>query len=191
MASGAFQQVWAIGNVPILQTPLLGFFCSMRCPGEIILRTYDLAQALRAASIPVISGFHTPMEKECLALLLHGQQPVVLCPARSIAHMRLPTDWQRPLAEDRLLVLSPFEAKHRRPTVELAAQRNRFVAALAEPIFVAYAAPRSKTEALCMEVLQQGRRVFTLGHAANARLLTAGAHPATISSLRAAVSGHA
>ena len=66
------QQVWAIGNLQILEQPLLGFFCSTKCPGEIILRTYDLAIALREAGVPMIGGFHTPMEKECLALLLRG-----------------------------------------------------------------------------------------------------------------------
>ena len=64
--------------------PLLGFFCATRCPGNVILRTYDLALPLREAGVPVIGGFHTPMEKECLEVLLRGQQPVVICPARSI-----------------------------------------------------------------------------------------------------------
>jgi hypothetical protein len=34
------------------------------------LKTYDLARDLRDADVPVIGGFHTPMEKECLRLLL-------------------------------------------------------------------------------------------------------------------------
>ena len=63
-----FPRIWAIGNLEILQTRLVGFFCSTRCPGEVILRTYDLARALRDAGIPVIGGFHSPMEKECLDL---------------------------------------------------------------------------------------------------------------------------
>jgi predicted AAA+ superfamily ATPase len=46
-----------------------------------VLRTFALA--LREAGIPVIGGFHAPMEKECLDLLLRGTQPVVICPARS------------------------------------------------------------------------------------------------------------
>ena len=75
-------QIWALGNLDILTKPLLGFFCATRCPGSVILRTYDLAVALREAGVPVIGGFHTPMEKECLEVLLRGQQPVVIwsCP---------------------------------------------------------------------------------------------------------------
>src|SRR5262249_33903510 len=134
-------QIWAIGNLDILAVPLLGFFCATRCPGNVILRTYDLAQSLREASIPVIGGFHTPMEKECLEVLLRGRQPVVVCPARSIERLRMPVGWRKPYAEGRLLILSPFAAHQRRPTTAFAEHRNRFVATLATHIFVAYAGP--------------------------------------------------
>src|SRR5579883_2805938 len=82
--------IGAIGSVTLLRSSLLALFCSIRCPGKLILETYDLARALRDASVPVISGFHTPMEKECLDLLLRGNQPVVMCPARSIEGIRPP-----------------------------------------------------------------------------------------------------
>ena len=45
-----FPRIWALGDVSILQRPLLGCFCSVKCPGELILRTYDLARALRDAA---------------------------------------------------------------------------------------------------------------------------------------------
>ncbi len=60
-----FPRIWAIGNLAILEKRSLGFFCSTHCPGEVILRTYDVARALRDAGVTVISGFHSPMEKEC------------------------------------------------------------------------------------------------------------------------------
>ena len=108
-------QLWVIGNLDILKTPLLGLFCSTRCPGNVILRTYDLALALREAEVPIISGFHTPMEKECLEVFLRGTQPIVLCPARDIQHLRLPAAWRKPLADGRLLILSSIAAAQRRP----------------------------------------------------------------------------
>ena len=83
----------------------LALFCSVKCPGNLILQTYDLACALRDAGVTVIGGFHSPMEKECLSLLLRGMQPVIICPARSIERLRLPTSWKALLAEDRLLLL--------------------------------------------------------------------------------------
>ena len=79
------------GNLRLLKEPLTALFCSNRCPGDLILKTYDLARAMRDAGISVIGGFQTPMEKECLRLLLRGSQPVVYCPARGIEKMRIPT----------------------------------------------------------------------------------------------------
>jgi predicted Rossmann fold nucleotide-binding protein DprA/Smf involved in DNA uptake len=180
-------RLWAIGNVELLTVPLLGFFCSTRCPGTVILRTYDLALALREAGVPIIGGFHSPMEQECLDVLLRGQQPVVICPARSIARLRLPMAWRRPLAESRLLILSPFEAKHRRPTADLAEQRNRFVATLAATSFVAYAGPGSRTARLCTDLVAQGKRVYTLALPENASLMQGGAVGHTVHDLVASV----
>lgn len=167
-------RLWAMGNLEILCRRLLGLFCATRCPGAVILRTYDLAQALRAARVAVISGFHTPMEKECLDLLLRGEQPVVICPARSIEHMRLPLAWRKPLAEQRLLILSPFAAQQRRSTIELAETRNRFVATLADTIVVTHAPPGSKTARLCAELVEQDKPIATLELADNAHLLAGG-----------------
>jgi len=62
-----------VGAAELLRRPLVALFCSRRCPGELILRTYDLARRLRDAGVAVISGFHTPMEREALHFLLKGQ----------------------------------------------------------------------------------------------------------------------
>jgi predicted Rossmann fold nucleotide-binding protein DprA/Smf involved in DNA uptake len=167
-------QIWAIGNLDILTMPLLGFFCATRCPGSVILRTYDLALALREAGVPVIGGFHTPMEKESLEVLLRGQQPVVICPARNIERLRMPMGWRQPYNQGRLLVLSPFTVRQRRPTTELAEYRNRFVATLATNILVAYAGPASKTAQFCGELVAQHRRVYTLDLPDNAHLVQCG-----------------
>ena len=56
-----FPHIWAIGNLKILQGRMLGLFCSVKCSGNIILRTYDLSRALRDAGAPVIGGFHSPI----------------------------------------------------------------------------------------------------------------------------------
>lgn len=158
------ERIWAIGNLEILDRRLLGFFCSTRCSGNVILRTYDMVLALREAGVAVIGGFHSPMEKECLDLLLRGQQPVVICPARSILRMRIPSAWRQPLAQQRLLIVSPFDGSHRRVTTALAEQRNRFVATLASEVLIAYAGPGTKTAQLCDELLasEVGIRVIDI-----------------------------
>ncbi len=164
-----------LGNLRLLDEPPTALFCSNRCPGDLILKTYDLARAMRDAGVPVIGGFQTPMKRECLRLLLRGSQPVVVCPARGIDNMRLPRDWRPALDEGRLLVLSPFPAAARRPTAELAAQRNNLVASLASRVFVAHAAPGSKTAAFARKLAGTGKPLLTLGSPANANLVEMGA----------------
>ncbi len=164
-----------LGNLSLLDEPLTALFCSNRCPGDLILRTYDLARAMRDAGVPIIGGFQTPMERECLRLLLRGTQPVVVCPARGIDNIRIPRDWHPALDDGRLLVLSPFPAAARRPTAELAAQRNDLVAGLAQRVFIAHAAAGSKTEAFARKLAESGKPLLTLDSPGNASLVVMGA----------------
>ena len=177
LADHSSGEVSILGNPDILANQLLALFCSVRCPGDLILKTYDLARSLRDNGRPVIGGFHSPMEKECLRLLLRGTQPVVICPARSLKGMRVPRDWRGPLADGRLLLLSPFAEKSRRVTAGLAAARNKFVAASAQSVFIAHAEPGGKTEDFCHEVLTWGKPVLTFESAENANLIALGASP--------------
>ena len=163
------------GNLSLLDEPLTALFCSNRCPGDLILKTYDFARAMRDADVPVIGGFQTPMERECLRLLLQGSQPLVVCPARGIDNMRIPRDWRSAFDEGRLLVLSPFPATARRPTAELAAQRNDLVADLAQRVFIAHAAPGSKTEVFSRKLTASGKPLLTLASPANENLAGLGA----------------
>jgi predicted Rossmann fold nucleotide-binding protein DprA/Smf involved in DNA uptake len=169
--------VSAIGNRDLLRCRALALFCSIKCPGEVILRTYDLIRSIRDARIPMIGGFHSPMEKECLTLLLRGTQPVIVCPARSIEGMRLRTSWKTPLAAGRLLILSPFPKKYRRITAELSETRNRFVAALAEQILVTHAGAGSKTERFFQALLSWRKPIWVLSSKENEHLVAKGAKP--------------
>jgi predicted Rossmann fold nucleotide-binding protein DprA/Smf involved in DNA uptake len=173
-----------IGNLDILRQSSVALFCSIQCPGRLILETYDLAQALRDAGVTVVGGFHSPMEQECLRLLLRGRQPIVICPARSIERLRVPTEWRGALAAGRLLVLSAFDSGSRRATAELAGRRNRVVAALADEVFVAYAAPGSRTEAFAQEIAASGKPLLTLDAPENAVLISLGARPVRPASFR-------
>jgi len=94
--------------------------------------------------------------------------------------MRIRKEFKRPLEEKRLLFLSPFKESQRRNTVENAIERNRFVAALADAVFVTHASPNSKTEKFCKDVLKWGKPIYTLMCNANMTLATLGAIPITI-----------
>jgi hypothetical protein len=127
--------------------PKAALFCSARCPGAAILRAYDQAAHWRDTGRCIISGFHSPVEQECLRILLRGTPPIILCPARALP-TRIPAEWQTPLADGRLLILSGFTAAERRVTTELAIRRNALVAALAEEVCFAHVTPGGQSERL-------------------------------------------
>ena len=75
----------------------------------------------------------------------------------------------------RLRQRSGPEGQERRPTVELAVQRNDLVADLAQRVFIAHAAPGSKTEAFARKLAGSGKPMLTLDSSANANLVEMGA----------------
>ena len=110
----AQQTLQAWGNADVLKGEKVALFCSARCAGDLILKAYDLAKKLRDDGVTVISGFHSPVEKECL----------------------------------RILLLSPFSAKDRRVSADLARRRNEFVAAIADRVCLIHVSPGGELEAL-------------------------------------------
>jgi len=145
-------RLWAIGNSELLELPKTALFCSGRCPGDAILKAMDQAQKWRDQGRCIISGFHSPIEKECLQILLRGRQPIIICPARSIENMRIPIDWRLSLEEGRLLVLSLFPATARRMTASMAEFRNQMVAALADEVYFAHTTPGGRTSRLSKQI---------------------------------------
>jgi predicted Rossmann fold nucleotide-binding protein DprA/Smf involved in DNA uptake len=165
----------ALGNTALLCAVSLALICSQKCPGDVILRTYDFARLVRGSGRAIVSGFHSPIEKDCLPILLRGPDPVIIVQAHRLSTTRLPLEWQKAIDAGRLLLLSPFDERHKRVTAELAWRRNRFVANIAEELLVAHAQPGSKTEALCRELIAGGKPVYTFNDPANQHLISMGA----------------
>jgi predicted Rossmann fold nucleotide-binding protein DprA/Smf involved in DNA uptake len=175
--------ITAIGNLDILRHNSTAFFCSTKCPGDLIVKTYDIAQILRDAGMTVISGFHSPMERECLTILLRGSQPVIVCPARSINNMRINKEYKKPLKDGRLLFLSLFDENQRRISAKSSHYRNLFVAVLSAVIFVAYAEPSSKTEELCRQILFWQKPLYTFDSDFNKNIIDMGARPVNMDNI--------
>ncbi len=92
----------------------------------------------RAAA--VIGGFHTPVERACLKILLAGAGPLIVCPARGM-YKTIPAELRKPLADAGCSCFRQIDETERRVTAELAAYRNQVVAALAERVLFIHAAP--------------------------------------------------
>lgn len=139
LAENAPRKLIGLGDFALLSLTKTALFCSVRCPGDKILAAYDTARQLRDEGVTVVSGFHSPVEKECLRILFRGNQPIIICLARAMEKIRLPADWRRTLEMGRLLLISPFEKRPRRPTIESSHQRNELVAALSDEVLIIHA----------------------------------------------------
>jgi len=129
LGTGAPARLAALGNLDLLAQPKVALFCSPAARAAPFSPPTIRPPIGATPGRCVISGFHSPVEKECLRILLRGPQPIIICPARSLENLRLPADWKDAMAAGRLLILSCFPAAQRRATAELAARRNEFVAA--------------------------------------------------------------
>lgn len=160
MKHGPSGTMYSLGPVELLQRNPIALFCSVKCPGELIVKTYELCLRWRREGQAVISGFHAPMERECLAILLKGTQPVIVSPARGI-WKRIPPELKPALKRGNLLIVSPFPPEIRRITRETAETRNQFVGSLVQRILVAYAEPGGHLERLCWQWTEEDKHLFT------------------------------
>ncbi len=151
--------VTAIGSVALLARRRTALFCSAHTPGDAILRAHDAARRMRDEGITVISGFHSPIEKECLKILLRGKQSIIICPARAIDSMRIPVECRAAFEAGRILFLSPFSKQTRRVTKESALRRNEVVAALADEAYVAHITTGGKMDRIA-EMLKRWQVPF-------------------------------
>ena len=149
-------RLWTIGRTDLISISKTALFCSKSCPGDAILKAMDQAQKWRGQGRCIISGFHSPIEKECLQILLRGRQPIIICPARSIGNMRIPKFWRMAIEEGRLLVLSMFPDAERRMTAALAERRNQMAAALADEVFFAHITSGGRTSRLSQQIAKWG-----------------------------------
>jgi predicted Rossmann fold nucleotide-binding protein DprA/Smf involved in DNA uptake len=155
-------QLWLIGNPEILNRRKIGLFCSARCPESTTVNVDNAARKLCKAEATMVSGFHSPIEKECLRILLEGKQSIVICLARALARIQLPNEWQDAIDCGHLLLLSRFE-KSRRADKETARRRNELVAALSDEVVIIHAEPGGAVERISQLIdrWNLSRREFT------------------------------
>ena len=155
------RKLTSIGDLKLLQNKLFSIFCSVKCPGELILKTYEYFKLFKKTETSVISGFQSPVEKESLRLLLRNKQPTIICYARDISRLRVPKKLNKSIDEGYLLLISPFNKSPARTTIESARQRNEYIASIATTIFVPYADPNGKLIQLCKKLSNSNKHLST------------------------------
>ena len=97
--------------------------------------------------------------------------------------MRINKEYKKPLKDNRLLFLSPFDENQRRISAKRSHYRNLFVAALSAVIFVTHADSGSKTESFCKEILTWQKPVYTFESDYNKNLIKMGARPVNMDNI--------
>lgn len=143
-----------IGPEELLLGHKVALFCSARTPGEAILRAYDTVRRMRDEGVTTISGFHSPIEIECLKLLLRGNQPIIICPGRAIESMRIPGICRAAFQSGRILFVSPFTGRPKRVSKDSALRRNEVVAALADEAYVAHMESGGMTDHIVKKLIE-------------------------------------
>jgi len=136
-----------LGNTDLLKLPKTAFLCSRKVPASVVLKCYDWAIAQRESGHCVISGFHSQIEKDVLHYLLKGKQPIIVVLARGLKE-KLEPEFEKPLEQGRLLIISPFDKTTKRVTEQTAEIRNKLMTNLADNITVGFASPGGQLEKL-------------------------------------------
>jgi REP element-mobilizing transposase RayT len=142
-----------MGNPALWNAEKLGVLCSHK-GGKGSNGETSFAHTFAPTDSTVLSGFHSPMEKEIFARLLELKKPVIWCPAWGVETTRLPPAALEALEQNRMLIL-----EMRDTTGDLAAaeQRNRFVLEQADKLWLPHVTPGGMLDRLVREMQVQGK----------------------------------
>ena len=132
-----------IGNKSLLDIKKTAFLCSRQIPASAVLKCNDWAIDQREQGNCIISGFHSQIEKDVLHYLLKGSQPIIVALARGLKE-RIEPEFQKPLEQGRLLIITPFTKDVLRVTNNTAVIRNQFMMELADDVVVGFTSKGGK-----------------------------------------------
>ena len=121
-----------LGNPELLDRYLVAFFASRETPEDVAKRACQWAEMICQTDKVVISGFHSPLEKEVLRILLEHKHPVVVALGRAL-YKRVPPNLQQAFDEGRLLFVS-FRGYSRHST-KSSEIRNWKAASMADEVY--------------------------------------------------------
>ena len=140
-----------IGNKEILKLKKTAFLCSKKVPAGIVLKSNDWAKEQREKDVCIVCGNHSQIEKDVFEILLRGKQPLILVLARGMK-TRFEPPVKKAAAENRLLIISPFEKEVTRITRETAEIRNKYIIEISDKITIAYKMPNGQLDSLLKNI---------------------------------------
>ena len=125
-----------LDNQKHLNAYKLGFLCSSRVSNRAIFPCCDWATTLPSGRV-LMSGFHSPIERDVLQLLLGkgGHSVIVVLACKPYA--TIPAEWQSAYDEGRMLIVStsPEASRVSKPTADL---RNDYISQQAGHLLFGY-----------------------------------------------------
>ena len=122
------------GNRGLLDRPLVAFFASRTAPAEVLVLAERWAYKIAQTDMVVISGFHSPVERAVLDILLANNSSVVVALPRSL-YRKIPQHLLSAYSEGRVLFIS-FR-HYSRPSLHSSQLRNWATAELATEVVFA------------------------------------------------------
>jgi len=132
-----------IGNATLLQKRKVAFLAASHISTLSVLPTLEwAAQMARREDVAVVSGFSSHLEEKVLSVLLRGKCSIILMLGRQ-QYKVLPDIWQKPLADNRLLIIST--SKQTRQSRQAAAERNAKVCDMADEVVMPCTPPEDSS----------------------------------------------
>ena len=136
-----------LGNKNILKLQKTAFFCSQRCPANVILKSYDWAKEQREQGNCIVCNNQSKIEKDVFEMLLKGGQPLVLFMLRGLK-TRWNSDIMEAIKGDRLLIVGPCDINVNRISRKTAEYANSQIIEFSDKIIVAYKTPNGQLDRL-------------------------------------------
>jgi predicted Rossmann fold nucleotide-binding protein DprA/Smf involved in DNA uptake len=151
--------VTTLGNTELLKLSKTAFLCSRKAPASSVLKCYDWATAMRDTHQCIVSGFHSPLEKDVLYFLMKRKQSVILVLGRTM-YKEIPEELLKPLSENRLLIISVSNTP--RQSEQSTDIRNRYIVDIADSVVFGYLNPQGKLYPLYCEAKEKNKVVDML-----------------------------
>lgn len=140
-----------LGEVALMKRQLVGLLAAGKIAPLSVLPTLDwAAEVAQQDDLAVVSGFHSPMEREVLNFLLRGRCGIVCVLARRL-YKQVPAVYAQAYAAGRVLFVSNCAPTAIMASRHACRQRNAYVASLVGELVLSGVRESSSLAALAQQ----------------------------------------